>query len=127
MSNKVILKQMIRLSRIIKELKEARAKLASINAQADYFIVEGNYSNLLYSSTRASISNCLYSEKYLRSSVSSACLCLDGFDTKSMDPVDYISSSDIKNKFVDICKGNKIVATIDLTTGKIISLEPEQN
>ena len=44
-----------------------------------------------------------------------------------MEPVDYISSSDVKNKFVDICKGKKIVATICLSTGKITMLEPEQN
>ena len=44
-----------------------------------------------------------------------------------MEPVDYISSSDVKNKFVDICKGKKIVATICLSTGKITMLEPEHN
>ena len=127
MNNKVILKQMIRLSRIIKELKEARAKLTSVNAQTDYFIINGDNSDSLYNSTCASIRNCLYSEKYLHLSVSNACECLDGFNAKSMDPIDYISSNDIRNKFVDICKGNKVVATIDLITGKIISLEPEQN
>ena len=59
--------------------------------------------------------------------VSNACKCLDGFNASIMEPVDYISSSDVKNKFVDICKGKKIVATICLSTGKITMLEPEQN
>jgi len=42
-----------------------------------------------------------------------------------MEPIDYISSSDVRNKFVDICKGKKVVATINLTIGKITMLEPE--
>ena len=70
---------------------------------------------------------CLYVEQYLRSSVSSACKCLDGFDASKMEPIDYISSSDVKNKFVDICLGKKVVATINLTTGEITSVNiPEQ-
>ena len=44
-----------------------------------------------------------------------------------MEPIDYISSSDVKNKFVDICLGKKVVATINLTTGEITSVNiPEQ-
>lgn len=124
-SNKVILRQMIRLSRIIKELKEARAKLASVNAQSTYFIVEGENSSILKTQTKNSIANCLFTEKYLHSSVSNACRCLDGFNAKTMDPVDYISSSDIHNRFIDICKGKSVVATIDLSTGNITRLEPE--
>ena len=38
MNNKIILQQMIRLSRIIKDSREARAKLNSIQAQTEYFI-----------------------------------------------------------------------------------------
>ena len=75
----------------------------------------------------SSINNCLYVEQYLRSSVSSACKCLDGFDASKMEPIDYISSSDVKNKFVDICLGKKVVATINLTTGEITSVNiPKQ-
>lgn len=116
---------MIRLSGIITELKEARLKLTSVNSKADYFIVNGEASDVLYNSTKDSINNCLYSEKYLRLSVSNACMCLDGFDANIMDPIDYISRFDIRNKFVDICKGTQVVATIDLLTGKIIMLNPE--
>ena len=118
---------MIRLSRIIKESREARAKLNSIQSQTEYFIVEGNQSTFIRDQANSSINNCLYVEQYLRSSVSKICASLDGFDPGKMDPVDYISSSDVKNKFVDICKGKKIVATICLSTGKITMLEPEQN
>lgn len=38
---------MIRLSRIIKDSREARAKLSSIQSQTEYFIVEGIQSTLL--------------------------------------------------------------------------------
>ena len=38
---------MIRLSRIIKDSREARAKLNSIQAQTEYFIVEGNQSTFI--------------------------------------------------------------------------------
>ena len=46
-SNLVILKQMIRLSRIIKDMKEARCKLSSILSQSSYFIVEGDKSDII--------------------------------------------------------------------------------
>ncbi len=118
---------MIRLSRIIKDSREARAKLSSIQSQTEYFIVEGNQSTFIRDQANSSINNCLYVEQYLRSSVSSACKCLDGFDASKMEPIDYISSSDVKNKFVDICLGKKVVATINLTTGEIISINtPKQ-
>lgn len=123
--NLVILKQMIRLSRIILEIREARAKLSSVNSKATYFIVEGEYSNLLNQQTNRSIANCLYTEQYLRLSVSNACKCLDGYDGSYMDPIDYISSSDIKNKFADLCRGKRVVATINLTTGEVKKLKPE--
>ena len=113
---------MIRLSRIIKESREARAKLNVIQSQTEYFIVDGEYSSFIRDQVKSSMTNCLYTEQYLRSSVSNACKCLDGFDAKKMEPIDYISSSDVKNKFVDICLGKKVVATIDLTTGKIESI-----
>ena len=69
---------MIRLSRIIKDSREARAKLSSIQSQTEYFIVEGNQSTFIRDQANSSINNCLYVEQYLRSSVSSACKCLDG-------------------------------------------------
>lgn len=123
MDNRTILHQMIRLSRIIKTSREARAKLSSIQSETDYFIVAGENSNLIKTKAVDNISNCLYVEQYLRSSVSEACKYLDGFDGSRMEPIDYISSSDVKNKFVDICLGKKIVATINLTTGKIEPIE----
>lgn len=118
---------MIRLSRIIKESRDARAKLNVIQSQTEYFIVDGKYSSFIRDQVKSSMANCLYTEQYLRSSVSNACKCLDGFDAKKMEPIDYISSSDVKNKFVDICLGKKVVATINLTTGEITSVNiPEQ-
>lgn len=118
---------MIRLSRIIKDSREARAKLNSIQAQTEYFIVESTQSTFIRDQANSSITNCLYVEQYLRSSVSNACKCLDGFDASKMEPIDYISSSDVKNKFVDICLGKKVVASINLTTGEIISVNtPKQ-
>lgn len=117
---------MIRLSRIIKLSREARSNLTRINQETNYFIVDGVQSNLIKHKARDSMLNCLFVEQYLRSSVSSACKCLDGFDGSKMEPIDYISSSDVKNKFVDICLGKKVVATINLTTGIIEPLnKPE--
>lgn len=127
MKNNIILKQMIRLSRIIKDSKEARAKLASINAQTEYFIYEGENTSILKQCTNNSINNCLYVEKYLHLSVSNLCKALDGFNSEKMEPVDYICSHDIKNKFIDLCRGKEVVATINLTTGKIEELKPEVN
>ena len=124
-SNLVILKQMIRLSRIIKDMKEARCKLSSILSQSSYFIVEGDQSDIINNQTKDSIANCLYTEKYLRVSVSNACKCLEGFNASIMEPVDYISSSDIRDGIVDICRGKKIVANINLSSGEIIPLSPE--
>lgn len=125
MDNRVILKQMVRLSRIIKDFKEARAKLNSIKSQATYFIVEGEKSDLIRNKTGSSILDCLYTEQYLKTSISNACKCLDGFDAGTMEAVDYVSSSDVKNKFIDICKGKNVVATIDLSTGVISLVKPE--
>lgn len=126
MNNKVILRQMIRLSRIIKDLREARAKLLSVRNQTEYFIIEGQQSDLIKNKTKQGILDCYYIEKYLRWFVSNSCKYLDGFNGDKMESIDYISSSDVKNKFVDICAGKRIVATIDLTTGIIKPLnEPE--
>ena len=126
-SNKVILKQMIRLSRTIKNLKESRMKMNAVQDQTEYFVCQGESLSMIHHMTNENISNCLYLEKYLRSSVSNSCKCLDGFIPGKMEPIDYISSSDVKNKFVDICLGKRVVATINLTTGTISPIEPEQN
>lgn len=126
MDNKIILKQMVRLSGIIKDLKSARAKLALIQFKTDSLIVNGNVADSISKRVDASIMDCLYTEQCLRLSVSNACKCLDGFDESLMEPIDYISSSDIKNKFVDICSNGKVVATIKLATGEIKRIkEPE--
>ena len=124
-SNLVILRQMIRLSGIVKELKEVRCKSNLIVSKTDFFLIEGDHSNMLKESCKSNVTNCLYLEQYLRSSVSKACKCLDGFNPNTMDPVDYISSSDVKDKYVDLCRGNRVVATINLTTGFIEKIEPE--
>jgi hypothetical protein len=50
---------------------------------------------------------------------------LDGFDPGCMDPIDYISSSDIKNGIVDLCRGKKVVANINLSSGDIFLVKPE--
>lgn len=125
MNNLIILKQAIRLSRVIKDLREARCKLNSVLAQTEYFIVQGENSNIIENNVKASVGNCLYTEQYLRSSVSKCCKCLDGFNPSTMDPFDYISSSDVKNKYVDICRGKSIVATVDLSTGTVRKIKPE--
>lgn len=126
-SNKIILRQMLRLSRVIKDLKESRMRMTLVQNQTEYFVCGGEPLDMIRSMTNINISNCLYLEKYLRLSVSKSCKCLDGFIPGKMDPIDYISSSDVKNKFVDICLGKKVVATINLITGIIIPIEPEQN
>lgn len=118
---------MIRLSRIIKDLKEARCKLNSAISQTDYYIINGESSDLIRDKVNKCIADCLYLEQYLHSSVSKSCDYLDGFKPKKMEPIDYISSSDVKNKFVDICLGKKVTAVANLTTGEISEVEPEYN
>lgn len=118
---------MIRISRIIKDLKEARCKLNSAISQTDYYIINGESSDLIRDKVNKCIADCLYLEQYLHSSVSNACKYLDGFKPKKMEPIDYISSNDVKNKFVDICLGKKVTAVANLTTGEISEVEPEYN
>lgn len=121
-----ILRQMITLSKQIKLSKEARCILQQLRSNAKFFIVEGKESNRIDLSTVKSIDETLSVEMYLRSSVSNMCACLDGFSPTKMEPIDYISSSDIKNKYVDLCYGEKVVAAINLSTGKIEKIIPEQ-
>lgn len=123
--NLMILNSMLRLSRIILNSKDARRSLNLIIDQTNYFIVSGESSNMIQVQARASISNILFVEQYLRSSVSSMSILLDGFDSKCMDPIDYISSNDIKNGIVDICRGKKTVANVNLLSGELFLLKPE--
>ena len=117
--NKVILRSMINLSRIVKNIKEARTNLGSASDYTRFFIVKGDVANSLSSKLNNCVHDCLYVEEHLRQAISESCLYLDGFDVKHMDPVNYISTNDIKNKCIDICKGNRVTATISLDTGKI--------
>lgn len=123
--NLIMLNSMMRLSRIIRNSKDARRNLDLIVDQTSYFIVAGESSNMIQVQAKASISNILFVEQYLRSSVSSICTHLDGFDPGCMDPIDYISSSDIKNGIVDLCRGKKVVANINLSSGDIFLVKPE--
>lgn len=123
--NLIMLNSMMRLSRIIRNSKDARRNLDLIVDQTGYFIVAGESSNMIQVQAKASISNILFVEQYLRSSVSSICMHLDGFDPGCMDPIDYISSSDIKNGIVDLCRGKKVVANINLSSGDIFLVKPE--
>ena len=120
-----MLNSMIRLSRILRNCKDARRNLDLVIDQTSYFIVAGEVSNMIQVQAQASTSNVLFVEQYLRSSVSKICISLDGFDPGKMDPIDYISSSDIRDGIVDICRGKKIVANINLSSGEIIPLSPE--
>lgn len=120
-----MLNSMIRLSRILRNCKDARRNLDLVVDQTGYFIVAGEVSNMIQVQAQASTSNVLFVEQYLRSSVSKICVSLDGFDPGKMDPIDYISSSDIRDGIVDICRGKKIVANINLSSGEIIPLSPE--
>lgn len=123
--NLIMLNSMIRLSRILRNCKDARRNLDLVVDQTRYFIVAGEVSNMIQVQAQASTSNVLFVEQYLRSSVSKICVSLDGFDPGKMDPIDYISSSDIRDGIVDICRGKKIVANINLSSGEIIPLSPE--
>lgn len=123
--NLIMLNSMMRLSRIIRNSKDARRNLDLVVDQTGYFIVTGESSNMIQVQAKASISNILFVEQYLRSSVSSICVHLDGFDPGRMDPIDYISSNDIKNGIVDICRGKKVVANINLSSGDIFLVKPE--
>ena len=123
--NLIMLNSMIRLSRILRNCKDARRNLDLVIDQTSYFIVASEVSNMIQVQAQASTSNVLFVEQYLRSSVSKICISLDGFDPGKMDPIDYISSSDIRDGIVDICRGKKIVANINLSSGEIIPLSPE--
>ena len=120
-----MLNSMMRLSRIIRNSKDARRNLDLVVDQTGYFIVAGESSNMIQVQAKASISNILFVEQYLRSSVSSICVHLDGFNPGRMDPIYYISSNDIKNGIVDICRGKKVVANINLSSGDIFLVKPE--
>lgn len=117
---------MMRLSRIIRNFKNARRELNQAIIQTEYFIIQGESSNSLEVKTKQSVENTLYLEQYLRSSVRYLCKCLDGFDPGKMDPIDYICSRDISDGIVDICRGEKVVANINLSSGKIALIKPEQ-
>ena len=123
--NLIMLNSMMRLSRIIRNSKDARRNLDLVVDQTGYFIVAGESSNMIQVQAKASISNILFVEQYLRSSVSSICVHLDGFDPGRMDPIDYISSNDIKNGIVDICRGKKVVPNINLSSADIFIVKPE--
>ena len=75
MKNKNIstLNSMIRLSRIIRNFKNARRELNQVIVQTEYFIIQGESSNTLEVKTKQSIDNTLYLEQYLRSSVGYLC------------------------------------------------------
>ena len=120
-----MLNSMARPSRIIRNIKEARRNLDFVIDQSNYFIVQGQSTNLIQVQAKASYENILFVEQYLRLSVSEICVRLDGFDPGQMDPVDYISSNDIKNGIVDICRGKKVVANINLSSGDIFLVKPE--
>lgn len=125
--NLILLTQMKRLSRIIRSARSARRDINFIMSETNYFIVEGRQSNFIGVQAKASSANILYIEQYLRLSVSEICKDLDGFDVSRMEPIDYISSSDVKNGSVAIMLGKKIVADIDLSTGFIKPAQPESD
>lgn len=81
MKNKNIstLNSMIRLSRIIRNFKNARRELNQVIVQTEYFIIQGESSNTLEVKTKQSIDNTLYLEQYLRSSVGYLCKMLGWF------------------------------------------------
>ena len=62
MKNKNIstLNSMIRLSRIIRNFKNARRELNQVIVQTEYFIIQGESSNTLEVKTKQSIDNTLY-------------------------------------------------------------------
>lgn len=117
--NKTILKAMINLSRIVKNIKEARANLSSASDYTRFFIIKGEVADNLSSKLTHTVHDCLYTEQHLRKAIGDSCAYLEGFDASKMDPVDYISTHDIKTKRIDICKNGKVVATINVDTGEI--------
>lgn len=123
--NRIILKQMVRLSTILADLRSAKRSINRVQEQAAYFIVQGESSNFLEVRLKAAEADCLCLGQYLRLSVSNCCSKLDGFDPSRMDPLGYISSSDIKNRCATICRGTKEVAIINLVTGEIQQIEPD--
>ena len=62
--NLIMLNSMIRLSRIIRNSKDARRNLDLIVDQTGYFIVAGESSNMIQVQAKASISNILFVEQY---------------------------------------------------------------
>lgn len=78
--NLIMLNSMMRLSRILRNCKDARRSLDLVIDQTSYFIVAGESSNMIQVQAQASTSNILFVEQYLRSSVSKICTSLDGFD-----------------------------------------------
>lgn len=50
---------------------------------------------------------------------------MDGFDPSRMDPLEYISSNEIRNRCATICRGTKEIAIINLVTGEVQQIEPD--
>ena len=124
-NNLTLLRSMIRLSAMVRDLKSARRILNPVLASTEYFIVNGETSDTIENKVKDSINNCLYVENYLLPAISAISVRLNGFDPSSMDPVSYISNGDIKDKSVDIMRGKRIVANICLKTGNITKIDPE--
>ena len=68
--NRIILKQMVRLSTILADLISAKRSINKVQEQAAYFIVQGESSNFLEVRLKAAEADCLCLAQYLRLSVS---------------------------------------------------------
>lgn len=123
--NRIILKQMVRLSTILADLISAKRSINKVQEQAAYFIVQGESSNFLEVRLKAAEADCLCLAQYLRLSVSNCCSKLDGFDPSRMNPLEYISSNEIRNRCATICRGTKEIAIINLVTGEVQQIEPD--
>lgn len=118
--NIIVLQQMVKLSSIVRDIKEARLHMGSASFNTRLFVVNGEPSNMITTMLTRGEKDCMYLELLLRSKIQAACKYLKGFDETIMDPIDYISTHDIKNEAIDLCKNNKVVATIYMDTGKIV-------
>lgn len=111
---------MIRLSEILKNIRESRNLTRKTIDLLKFCVVNGEIHKDIRGKLSSNEDNFSYIELYLHLSVSNACRCLEGFNSKTMEPINYICSRDIQLGSVDICKNNKVVAILDIHTGEIL-------
>ena len=118
-NNRLAINQMIRLSNQIRLSKEARCKLNVLNDNTKYIINKGVHAESKVCLNNATLA-LLKLEVEMKNVVQCLCENLIGFDSNISEPINYISSSDITNKLVELCSNGFIVGYIDIDKMEVV-------